>query len=277
MKLSEYYLENSKNGLSKSFKDSDKGIRIVNMKELFGYNPITDSVVMRTVELKNSELDRFYLKYDDLLFGRRSLMFEGSGKTTIYKGILPTVFESSIIRVRLDKEKLNPDFANYYFNSQIGRGNILSIVTGAAVFGIRGSDLSNLHIHFPKISIQKKIASIISAYDDLIENNNQRIKLFEEMAEEIYKEWFVRFRFPGYKSTKFFNKEGKEVKHGTEGALPEGWEDGTIGSLYLVKSGYAFSGSELGETGVPIIKIRNIDSFNVDVINCDRFSGKILF
>ena len=77
MKLSEYYLENSKNGLSKSFKDSDEGIRIVNMKELFGYNPITDSVEMRKVLLTNSEIDRFGLKYNDLLFGRRSLMYEG--------------------------------------------------------------------------------------------------------------------------------------------------------------------------------------------------------
>ena len=275
MKLSEYYLENSKNGLSKTFKDSDEGVRIVNMKELFGYNPITDSVEMRQVLLTNSELDRFGLKYNDLLFGRRSLMYEGSGKTTIYKGSLPTVFESSIIRVRLNEEKLNPDFANYYFNSKVGRGNVLSIVTGAAVFGIRGSDLSNLKVKFPILDTQKKIASILSAYDDLIENNNQRITLLEEMAAEIYKEWFVRFRFPGYKEAIFLDKEGKKVAHGTKGAIPEGWENGTIGSLYKVSSGFAFKGSELGDVGVPIIKIRNINNLEVDLINCDRFSGEI--
>ncbi|WP_150452111.1 restriction endonuclease subunit S [Arenibacter lacus] len=223
MKFSQYYLKSSKNGLSKSFKDSDEGVRIVNMKELFGYNPITDSVEMRKVELSNSELERFGLKYDDLLFGRRSLMYEGSGKTTIYKGEFPTVFESSIIRVRLDKQKLHPDFANYYFNSKIGRGNVLSIVTGAAVFGIRGSDLSNLKVDFPNIKRQEKIVSILTVYDDLIENNNQRIQLLEEMAEEIYKEWFVRFRFPGCEDAKFVDKAGKQVPHGTKGSIPEGW------------------------------------------------------
>jgi type I restriction enzyme S subunit len=253
MKLSEYYLENSKNGLSKTFKDSDEGVRIVNMKELFGYNPITDSVEMRQVLLTNSELDRFGLKYNDLLFGRRSLMYEGSGKTTIYKGSLPTVFESSIIRVRLDEEKLNPDFANYYFNSKVGRGNVLSIVTGAAVFGIRGSDLSNLKVNFPILDTQKKIASILSAYDDLIENNNQRIKLLEEMAEEIYKEWFVRFRFPGYKEATFLDKEGNNVAHGTKGAIPVGWEHGTIGDLIEIKKGKNITLSTITEGNVPVV------------------------
>jgi type I restriction enzyme, S subunit len=80
----------------------------------------------------------------------------------------------------------------------------------------------NLFVHeFP---LQQKIASILSAYDELIENNNQRIKLLEQMAEEIYKEWFVRMRFPGYETAKFFNEDGREVKHGEVGALPEGWE-----------------------------------------------------
>jgi type I restriction enzyme S subunit len=81
------------------------------------------------------------------------------------------------------------------------------------------------------LPIQTKIASILSAYDELIENNKQRIKLLEEMAEEIYKEWFVRFRFPGYESTKFFNEQGKEVPHGTVGALPGGWENSRLESI----------------------------------------------
>lgn len=90
---------------------------------------------------------------------------------------------------------------------------------------------------------QKKIASILSAYDDLIENNNQRIKLLEEMADDIYKEWFVRMRFPAtenspsYKDSKFFDKNGKEVEQGTVGALPEGWEEKRIKSFGKVITG----------------------------------------
>ena len=83
---------------------------------------------------------------------------------------------------------------------------------------------NNEKIHIHQLKYQKKIASILSAYDDLIENNKRRIQLLEEMAEEIYKEWFVRMRFPGYENTKFYNEAGQEVPHGTAGALPEGWE-----------------------------------------------------
>ena len=95
----------------------------------------------------------------------------------------------------------------------------------AAVPGLDRNILHKIEVSYTKdINIQKKIASILTAYDDLIENNNQRIKLLEEMAEEIYKEWFVRLRFPGFETTKFFDKAGNEVPHGTTGALPEGWE-----------------------------------------------------
>jgi type I restriction enzyme S subunit len=272
-KFSEYYSVSSKNGLSKSFVDDTNGVKIVNMKELFGYNPITDNIAMRTVQLTNSELDRFQLKHGDLLFGRRSLVYEGSGKTTIFKGQESTIFESSIIRVRLDPEKADHNYVNHYFNSSRGRGIVLSIVTGAAVFGIRGSDLSNIKVDFPNLTTQKKIASILSAYDDLIENNSQRIQLLEDMTEEIYKEWFIRFRFPGYQDCKFFDLKGEEVAFGSVGALPEGWVNGTIGNLYEVKSGYAFKSTELGDVGAPVIKIRNINDLDIDLIKCDRFYG----
>lgn len=252
-KFSEYFDISSKNGLSKSFVDDNDGVKIVNMKELFGYNPIADNVSMRKVQLTDSEFNRFQLKSGDLLFGRRSLVAEGAGKTTIFKGKTPTVFESSIIRVRLNEEKADCDFANYYFNSPVGRGNVLSIVTGAAVFGIRGSDLQNIVVDFPDLPTQKKIASILSAYDDLIENNNQRIQLLEEMAEEIYKEWFVRLRFPSYQDSKFFDKNGKEVPHGTVGALPEGWEEGTVGDLIEIKKGKNITKATIKEGTVPVV------------------------
>lgn len=261
MKFSEYYSIPSRNGLSKKFELSDQGTRILDMKQLFGYNPVTDEVDMRQVVLTDSELKRFSLEEGDILFGRRSLVEEGAGKTTIYKGEKSTVFESSIIRVRLDKSKCDPDFVNYYFNSPLGRGQVLSIITGAAVFGIKGSDLKNLKVKFPDLPTQRKIASILSAYDDLIENNNQRIKLLEEMAEEIYKEWFVRLRFPGWKNTKFYDSDGKEVPHGTKGALPEGWDLRSINDLTEIVSGYAFKSSSFVEDGkYKLVTIKNVQN-----------------
>jgi len=213
IKFSDLYSEPSKNGLSIKFIDDPNGYKIVNMKELFGSPVLTDEIEMRKVLLNSNELKRFALKKGDLLFGRRSLVYEGAGKSTLFNGQDENViFESSIIRVRINIAKAIPEFLIYLFQSSYGKSKISSIIGGAAVFGIRGSDLANLKFYIPKISVQSKLVSILSSYDELIENNKQRIKLLEEMAEEIYKEWFVRLRFPGYEKVKFID------------GLPEGWK-----------------------------------------------------
>jgi len=115
----------------------------------------------------------------------------------------------------------------------------------------------NLYVH--GYHIQQKIASFLYAYDELIENNTQRIKLLEEMAEEIYKEWFARLRFPGYETTKFFNIEGNEVTHNTTDALPEGWEKKPINSFVNIISGYAFKTESFDSEGdYKLVTIKNV-------------------
>ncbi len=89
---------------------------------------------------------------------------------------------------------------------------------GAGVPTLNRNHLSTIEIDVPVLHVQKKIASILSAYDDLIENNTRRIQILEEMARRLYREWFVEFRFPGHEKVKM-------VDSGTElGMVPEGWE-----------------------------------------------------
>ncbi len=109
----------------------------------------------------------------------------------------------------------------------------------------------NLFVH--PFQLQQKIASVLSSYDELIDNNNQRITLLEEMAEEIYKEWFVRFRFPDYENNLFFNQKGKKVSCGTLGALPEGFENGVLGNLVELKKGKNITESTITEGAVPVV------------------------
>jgi len=110
----------------------------------------------------------------------------------------------------------------YYYLKTIHLENFNS---GAGVPTLNQNHLHKLEIKIPALSIQKKIASILSAYDDLIENNNRRIALLEKMAEEIYREWFVRMRFPGHEKIKFHK------------GVPEGWKVNRLGSLGVVITG----------------------------------------
>lgn len=108
-----------------------------------------------------------------------------------------------------------PKFVYYFLKTM----HLENFNAGVGVPTLNQNHLHNQKIFIPSLPIQQKIASILSSYDELIENNKQRIQLLEEMAEEIYKEWFVRLRFPGYETTKIVD------------GLPEGWEVKKLGDI----------------------------------------------
>lgn len=110
------------------------------------------------------------------------------------------------------------------------------------------------------IKRQTRIADILSAYDDLIKNNQQQIKLLEEATQRLYKEWFVDLHFPEYGSA--------EVIDG----VPEGWKRTKIGEFLHVKSGYAFKSSWWQDAGYPVVKIKNIVNNTIDTSNIDYVS-----
>ena len=209
IKFSNLYSIESKNGLTKPSRVRGSGYKMINMGELFSYDRIYD-IPMELVPLTEREKCSSKVESGDLLFARQSLVLEGAGKCSIVMDVSPlTVFESHLIRVRLDSKRANPLFYYYYFKST--QSPIKSIVSQCAQSGIRGSDLGELSVDFPVLEIQNRIANILSNYDDLIENNQKQIKLLEEAAQRLYKEWFVDLRFPGYENTPI-----------TDG-VPQGW------------------------------------------------------
>ena len=220
-------LEPSRHGIYKPKEFHGRGCKIVNMGELFAYDFVGQQD-MKRVELNEKELVRDTLKDGDILFGRRSLVESGAGKSSIVKNLNePTTYESSVIRLRLNKKHSNPYFYYYWLLSPSGKGAIASIVTGANVKGIKSSDLKNIVVPTPTLPTQNKIVGILSAYDDLIENNLKRIKLLEEMAQITYEEWFVRLRFPGYES----------IPINPETGLPEGWSKTRLGEMCTLTMG----------------------------------------
>lgn len=231
------YAEPSRNGLTKPRSVRGKGYKMINMGELFAYgrinNPKMDLVPLNENEIKNTQIQE-----GDLLFARQSLIASGAGKCSIVlKCPEITTFESHLIRVRLNKKFCNPLFYYYYFSSPIGTEKTQSLVSQVAAAGIRGSELAKLNVHYIDLKTQDKIAQILSNYDDLIENNNRRIKILEEMAQKIYKEWFVDFKFPGHETSTF--------KDSPLGKIPNDWEVKKIGKEYKTYLGGTPSRNEI--------------------------------
>ena len=170
------------------------------------------------------------------------------------------VGEINCANIVFARPKDKSGYLGYFFRSPLGQGVLQSFSTGAAQGVINTGSIECIKINCPSLSDQKKIACILSAYDDLIENNNQLIQLLEDMAEGIYKEWFVRFRFPGYEQTKFFNKEGSEVVYGTKGAIPEGWQKSQLKNHIKYFRGKSYSSAELRENeGLAMLNLKNIN------------------
>lgn len=120
---------------------------------------------------------------------------------------------------RADGEKLDQHFLYYSLLGPILQAQIKTLGSGSTVEHMRVPDAEKLTIPYPPIEEQRKIAAILSAYDDLIENNKRRIALLKKMAEEIYREWFVRFRFPGYQTAEF------------EKGIPKDWKEGALSDV----------------------------------------------
>jgi type I restriction enzyme, S subunit len=159
------YGEPSRNGVYKTSEFHGRGTRIVNMGEMFGFDFISDQEMNR-VSLTTKEMATNGLRDGDLLFGRRSVVPSGAGKCSIVVNPPePLIFESSIIRVRLNQEVADPLFHYYFFASPMGRFVMSLIISGTNVKGIRGSELRDLEIPHPPLPEQTAIATVLSDMD----------------------------------------------------------------------------------------------------------------
>ena len=142
---------------------------------------------------------------------------------------------------------LDCDFLYYYMGQQSIREAMAKTMVGASGRQrVNNKVFNDLQINLPPLSTQHRIANILSRYDSLIENYQKQIKLLEEAARRLYKEWFIDLRFPGHENTKIVD------------GLPEGWERKSVGEIGEYLNGFAFKPSDWQELGKPIIKIKEM-------------------
>lgn len=229
-----------KNGLTRPKRVRGSGVPMVNMGELFAY-PRIRNIEMDLVPVSVNETD-YILQAGDLLFARQSLVREGAGQCSIFLGnSAPTVFESHLIRCRLDPARAVPEFFFYYFWSPEGRRSMDSIVeSGAGASGIRGSDLVRLEVPVPNRSHQIAVAECLAVIDDRIDLLRETNATLESIARAIFVNWFVDFDPVHAKSA------GLEVgalcastaslfpaklTSSSNGPIPDGWRWGRLGDV----------------------------------------------
>ena len=167
------------------------------------------------------------------------------------KEVLPARVNQHVAIIRTDRKKMNWRFLNYYLASPKMQAHMLSLAVGkgASRNAMTKQMIENFEVPYPPLSTQHRIASILSRYDSLIENYQKQIKLLEEAAQRLYKEWFVDLRFPGHENTKIVD------------GLPEGWEKKKLCELFSFVRGKSYTSKELSDEGTIMVNLKNIQSF----------------
>ena len=172
-----------------------------------------------------------------------------NGKRFYCKNIGTGFGSTEYLVFRPKNESIDNLYLYYFMKTEFIKQSMINSMVGATGRQRVNNDVfKNIEVNFPDKEKQIKIGKILSAYDDLIENNQKQIKLLEEAAQRLYKEWFVDLRFPGYETTPIID------------GVPKGWEKEFLTNLVDVQYGYAFNGAFFNNTGcgMPIVRIRNI-------------------
>ena len=267
-KLPEYVFFQEGPGL-RNWQWTDAGMKVINVK-----NILPDG----SIDLSNSDryisLEEFEQRYSHFAVEDSDIVVASSGSYgkvgRIYAHHLPLMMNTSVIRFRpASAESLDPNYLFAFLRSNLFHNQVESLVTGSVQKNFGPSHLQLMEIPVPPLSTQCKIAAVLSTYDDLIENNTRRIKILEEMAQAIYREWFVEFRFSGH--------EGVQMVESELGLIPQGWKVRGLGDLCKVVPGFAFKSKDWQDTGVGVVKIKNIQSDNtIDIQDMDCVSSDIL-
>lgn len=152
---------------------------------------------------------------------------------------------ASLVIVRPDPTELDPYFLAYLLNSPWGKAAVAARFVGAAQQVLNTGAVADLEVDLPPLAHQRAVSGVLRALDDLIANNRRRVEVLEEVARAIYREWFVRFRFPGH--------DDVELVDSHLGLIPNGWELRTVGDVLELKYGKALKADARAGGAVAVI------------------------
>lgn len=233
-----------------AFKSSDwqdEGIPVVKIKNITGDNSVDLTEIDCVPEsLLTPKLQKFVLKDGDILVAMTGATAGKVGKVRTDRPILLNQRVAKIAPAEAD-----PGFIWAVVSSQEYQEKFFYLADGAAQPNMSGGQIEGVEIPLPPLPVQRRIAGILSAYDELMENSQRRIRLLEAMARALYREWFVHFRFPGH--------EKHPRVAAPLGDIPQGWEVCALGDFVQFKSGFAFkSGTFTADGEHRLVTIKNV-------------------
>jgi len=191
---------------------TDSGVRLVTAKVVKGGQIHDEPAEYIAADFYDEWMRRGLPQKLDVLLTTEAPL----GEVAILRDDARIALAQRIILLRAKPGLLDPLYLFYALQSDFGQGELKARASGTTVLGIKQSELRKVRVPVFPLPIQQRIAGILSAYDDLIENSQRRIKILESMARALYREWFVHFRFPGH--------ENHPRVASPLGEIPQGWE-----------------------------------------------------
>lgn len=208
------------NGLSKGGKFFGKGSPFLSFSTVFN-KWFLPQELLDLVQSTDSEQQSYSILRGDVFVTRTSETMDELGMSSVALKDYPhATYNGFTKRLRpINPERILPEFIGYYLRTAVFRAGFTAFSTMTTRASLRNEDLLSMKVPVPDMQTQKHISSILSAYDDLVESNQKQIKLLEEAAQRLYKEWFVDLRFPGHETTPIVD------------GIPEGWSMCTAGNV----------------------------------------------
>ncbi len=236
VKLGELYSVH--NGLSKGRQFFGTGYPFLTFSNVFN-NWFLPNELDSLVQTTDKEREACSIKYGDVFITRTSETMNELGMSSVaLKDYPDATYNGFTKRLRPFTDKVLPNYIGYYLRSPKFRGKFMAFSSMTTRASLANDNLLNMEIELPPMDVQKKIASTLSRYDSLIDNYQKQIKLLEEAAQRLYKEWFVNLRFPGHENTKIVD------------GVPEGWEKKSITDILDIK--YGKDHKSLKEGDIPV-------------------------
>lgn len=211
-------------GLTASATDRPVGPKFLRITDIVPEQLDWASVPFCAIPVGQSA-EKYALSSGDIVIARTGATV---GYSKRIQSAIDAVFASYLVRVRVSDE-CDPAYVGYVVGSDDYKDFVRSNAGGAAQPNANARVLTSYEVPLPPLHTQRKIAAILTAYDDLIENNARRVTLLEEMAQRIYREWFVDFRYPGHEDVPLVDSQF--------GPIPKGWRWSSLGEVAKWSSG----------------------------------------